>query len=679
MVSHSKTPDTAFRTGALGILLLTFFMGAGSARAQTLDYAAAKEIFGEDVTASVTGSPQRASDAPADFEIVTADEIRRSGAHDIPGVLSHVTGVDVLQWANDSADVAIHGYNQAYSPRTLVLIDGRQVYADYYGYTPWSALPVELSAIRQIEVVKGPNSALFGFNAVGGVINIITYDPLRDGVNTATLSAGTQGLVQASAVGTFKLGADTGVRVQIGGRRDDDFSTPIPAAFFGTRGSESRASIDVTGAMQLSDKLRLDIDLSHSAIDQNEVPNVYRLVNVTTDTNSVLGRVTLDSSLGLAQLQIYNNWLTDTFPAEASNSLPGKINNQVTVARVQDIFKLGSDHTLRGSFEYRHNTVSTTPIAGGHIFYDVLSAGAMWEWKITPDVTATNALRVDYLKLGRDGFLISGVPYTNASWDRSLMEPSFNSSLVWRSDDLDTFRVSASRGVQLPNMENFGGIQETLNLFGLRLALVGLPTIGPSSVTSFQAEWDRRIPSLNASLRVSLYHQTASAIISQTGQVSLIPSGVLVSPANIGDSRATGLDIELSGKFRDDWRWSVAYTPEIITDHFISAQIVPSGVEFQHTTPVHTVKASLGWSHGNWEADGFLRYESSSYGLTSIYLTGALAKIDGYVALDGRVAYKLTDRVTLSLSGQNLTQSSQRQTAGANVERRVVGGITVGF
>ncbi len=678
-MSRSKTPVTAYRKGALGILLLTTIAGAGSARAQSLDYGAAEKIFGEPVTVSVTGSPQRASDAPADIEIVTADEIRRSGAYDIPGVLSHVTGVDVLQWTNDDADVAIHGYNQAYSPRTLVLIDGRQVYADFYGYTPWSALPVQFGAIRQITVVRGPASALFGFNAAGGVINIITYDPLHDDVNTATLSAGTQGLAQASAVGTFKLGADTGLRIQLGGRRDDDFSTAIPAAISGSRGSESRASIDLAGAMQVSDKLRFDIDLSHSAVDQNDIPNTLSLVNLTTDTNSVLGKATFDSPVGLVQLQVYNNWLTATFPAAATNGFPGKLTNQVTVAQLQDIFKLGSDHTLRGSFEYRHNTMSTTPVTGGHVFYDVISGGAMWEWKITPYVTVTNALRVDYLKLGRDGFLISGVPYTNASWDRSLMEPSFNSSLVWRSDDLDTFRLIASRGVQLPNMEDFGGIQEVTSRSGVSIALLGFPSLGPTTVTSVQADWDRKIPSLNANLHVSLYHQTTTAIISETGRISFIPSGILLSPANIGDSRATGLDVELSGKFRDDWRWSVAYTPEIVTDHFIAPELVSLSIDYQHTTPVHTVKASLGWSHGKWEAGGFLRYESTSYGLTSRFLTGALAKIDGHIALDGRVAYKLSDRVTLSLLGQNLAQSSQRQTSGPNVERRVVAGVTVEF
>ena len=170
-----------------------------------MDLGALESLFGEPVTTSVTGSPQRASEVPASMTIITADEIRRSGARDIPGVLRHVPGINVLQWTNDQADVGARGYNQAYSSRLLVLVDGRQVYADSYAFTPWSTLPVELADIRQIEVVMGPNGALFGFNAVGGVINIVTYDPHYDDVNTASVTGGTQNLLQGSAVATFKL------------------------------------------------------------------------------------------------------------------------------------------------------------------------------------------------------------------------------------------------------------------------------------------------------------------------------------------------------------------------------------------------------------------------------------------------------------------------------------------
>jgi outer membrane receptor for ferrienterochelin and colicins len=173
---------------------------------QSMDYGALEQLFKEPVTTSVDGSPERVSDVPATMEIITAEEIRRSGAKDIPGVLRHVGGVDTLEWGNDNTDVSIRGYDQALAERLLVLVDGRQVYADHYGYTPWSTVPVELSQIRQIEVIKGPSSALFGFNAVGGVINIITYNPLYDDVNTAQFSAGTQDMTAAAMAATHKMG-----------------------------------------------------------------------------------------------------------------------------------------------------------------------------------------------------------------------------------------------------------------------------------------------------------------------------------------------------------------------------------------------------------------------------------------------------------------------------------------
>ena len=160
--------------------------------AQSIDYGSLEQLFKEPVTTSVDGSPQRASEVPATMEIITAEEIRRSGAKDIPSVLRHLGGIDTLEWGDDNIDVGIRGYDQAFSPRLLVLVDGRQVYADDYGYTPWSSVPVELGAIRQIEIVKGPNCALFGFNAVGGVINIVTYNPLYDKIDAAAATGGTQ-------------------------------------------------------------------------------------------------------------------------------------------------------------------------------------------------------------------------------------------------------------------------------------------------------------------------------------------------------------------------------------------------------------------------------------------------------------------------------------------------------
>ncbi len=134
--------------------------------AQSVDYQAMEQLFGEPVTTSVTGKPRRAADAPANIAIITQDDIRRGGALSLPDVLQFVTGLDVRMDGIGATDVGIRGDSQASNPHLMVLINGRQVYMVDYGRILWPALPVQLSEIRQIEVIKGPNPALYGFNAV---------------------------------------------------------------------------------------------------------------------------------------------------------------------------------------------------------------------------------------------------------------------------------------------------------------------------------------------------------------------------------------------------------------------------------------------------------------------------------------------------------------------------------
>src|ERR1700722_5895530 len=100
----------------LGLALL----GPAPLRAQAVDYGALEQIFGEPITTSVTGKPQRASEVPGDLTIITQDDIRRSGATDIPSILQFVTGVDVRRYTYGDAEVGIRGYSSPINPRLLV-------------------------------------------------------------------------------------------------------------------------------------------------------------------------------------------------------------------------------------------------------------------------------------------------------------------------------------------------------------------------------------------------------------------------------------------------------------------------------------------------------------------------------------------------------------------------------
>ena len=666
------------RSRLLGGLAMgaTAFMYLSPACAQTMNYGSLEQLFGEPVTTSATGSPQRVTEVPANMTIVTADEIRRSGARDIPGVLRHVAGVDVMQWANDDTDIAIRGYNQAYAPRTLVLIDGRQVYSDYYGFVPWSALPLEMSEIRQIEIVKGPNAALFGFNAVGGVINIITSNPRYDDVNTASVRTGTQGLLEVSGVATMKLGSAGALRLSGGLQSQNEFGTSVPPAMSGPpRGQNDRAQIDAYAAFALSDDVEFDVQLNHSHARRNDVNPGY-LTNIAWfEANSALVRLTADTDVGLLKFTAYTNWLSQH---SVDDPVLGRFHfaNQVTVVQAEDVFNLGTDHTIRLAGEYRHNTVNTSSVTGGNVFYDVVSASAMWSWRIAPAVSLTNSVRLDHLNLGRSGTTPAGYPFINADWNRTTDQYSYNSGLVWKIDDWNTLRLMVSRGVQLPSLANAGALIINTPFFNL----TGVPTLQPTVVSNYELAWDRSLPALSASLRASVFFQHSADVASGSGGAIFSPTGVYFTAANLGDSNAEGLELSARGVVGEAWRWSLSYRAEFVADDFVpSAAGGASVLDFMHTTPKHLVKASLGWSKGNWEVDAYAGYQSNTSGLQPGATKTVLVPVGAYVSLDGRLAYRLTDWATIAVSGQNLLQSSQRQTSGPDVERQVLATLSVNF
>ena len=324
------------------VAALVLMSASHGAAAQTINYGSLQQLFGEPVTTSVTGSPQRSSEVPANMEIITAEDIRRSGAHDVTSALRNVIGVDLMQYGKDNTEISVRGYDQPFAANLLVLINGRQVYADTYSLTPWSALPVELADIRQIELVKGPSSALFGFNAVGGVINIVTYNPLYEDVNSVTAIGGTQDLAQGSAVTTFKVGDEAGFRVSAGGRSDENFPTPIsPRMVTGVVPShDNRGSVDLDGVIRLGDAAQFRIEASHTKADQFEVSLGYVDQYSKYKTDSVKGQITADTHLGLLQANAYVNEIdVDTTPGAFGEGVD--FDNRVTVVQLQDIFKIG--------------------------------------------------------------------------------------------------------------------------------------------------------------------------------------------------------------------------------------------------------------------------------------------------------------------------------------------------
>jgi iron complex outermembrane receptor protein len=146
---------------------------ASAAQAQDLTQKSLEDLMNIEVT-SVSKREQKTSQAAAAIFVISRDDIRHSGALNIPDLLRMVPGLDVAQIDSGNWAISARGFNNQYSNKLLVLIDGRTVYSPLFAGVFWDAQNLALENIERIEVIRGPGSAVWGSNAVNGVINIIT-------------------------------------------------------------------------------------------------------------------------------------------------------------------------------------------------------------------------------------------------------------------------------------------------------------------------------------------------------------------------------------------------------------------------------------------------------------------------------------------------------------------------
>ena len=182
-----------------------------------LAQASLEDLLNIQVT-SVSKKEQTLSRTAAAAFVITQEDIRRSGATDIPDLLRMVPGLDVAQINANTWAISARGFNLQFANKLLVLVDGRAVYTPLFGGVYWDTVDVPLEDIDRIEVIRGPGGTVWGANAVNGVINVITKS-----------AADTQGGLITAGGGTQTEGFGT---VQYGGKIKEDDSYRIFGKYF---------------------------------------------------------------------------------------------------------------------------------------------------------------------------------------------------------------------------------------------------------------------------------------------------------------------------------------------------------------------------------------------------------------------------------------------------------------
>lgn len=147
--------------------------------------------YEETVVVSASRTEQKVVDAPSTMSVITSAQIEIAPSPNFAELMRTIPGVNITQVSARDINITSRGATGTLSTGTLALLDGRSLYQDFFGFVMWDFLPVNLHEIKQIEVIRGPASAVWGANAVSGVVNVITKSPREMQGASAVLGFGT--------------------------------------------------------------------------------------------------------------------------------------------------------------------------------------------------------------------------------------------------------------------------------------------------------------------------------------------------------------------------------------------------------------------------------------------------------------------------------------------------------
>ncbi len=412
------------------------------------------ELMTEEETASVaSGYEQPISQAASNVYVITDEDIRHSGATDIPTILRRVPGMEVMQTTGADFNVSVRGDNQLTANKLLVMIDGRSIYIDASGTVYWKNLPVTLPEIKRIEVLKGPAAAIYGFNAFDGVVNIITKSPGELTGTTLQFGGGEYGTISSAAIHAGTQGK-FGYRLSVGHDQNQQWRDRNALAFRNNKFNvQTEYALPAEARLQLSgglvDANRFDGPLTEVTRPAGTPQQGYAYVSY--ERRDLFVRAWWNSNSDTSQLittPTLANFLTITDPQFSTTNYTRLNTYNVEIQHAVDLW---TGNRLTYGANYRHNG-SSSNILSQYTREDRVGIYAQDEWKLLPSVTLVAGLRYDM-----DTFI-------NPTWSPRV-------ALLFSPSPNHTFRASASVAYRPPNA------------FERNLDVRNLVTVGPISTT----------------------------------------------------------------------------------------------------------------------------------------------------------------------------------------------------
>ena len=683
-----------------------------SAQQQADSQEAAAPTFDETVVVTASKREEALVDAPATMTVITSETIENSPAQNYGDLLRTVPGLNVAQLSARDINLTSRGSTSTLATSQLVLLDGRSIYQDFFGFVAWDFLPIDTSEIAQIEVIRGPASAVWGANAMTGVVNVITKTPREmqgtsvkfgaggfdRGMDGNELRAGA--LFFASVTHAEAVNDRVAYKVSTGVHTQDALTRPtgiIP----GTR--MAYPSFTNQGSTQPKVDGRLDYDFADGRqkfIVAGGLAGSEGIIHTgigpfDIQRGSVLGYGKLNYDRDNLSVRFFVNALAGDAPALLAIGTNGRpvnfmFQNQTYDVEISNSQLIGTKHVLSYGGNYRHNTfdLSLAPRGdsrdeGGFYLQDEIFLSDKFRWLVGGRVDAFDVINSAVFS-PRTTFTYKPTPdqALTFSFNRAFRAPSFVNSF------LDT---------TIMNQINLGLINPALagQLFNFPVVAVGNEVLEEESLTAYEVGYRGTFERYSVSAAVYLNETSDSIFFTQAGISSsqqppprwpLPPFilDVLVATGNGLPSSFTYLNFE---KVRDkgielslDTR--VNDEVSLLANYSWQAEPEPEGFDISELNlpPTHRFNVGLGYSGLRYFGNASVSFTDEAF-WQDVLDARYHGPTESYTLVNAALGVKLNaELVTASLKVSNLfNDAAQQHVFGDFIKRQVLGELRFGF
>ncbi len=602
-----------------------------------------EQLMNIDIT-SVTKWQQRLSRSASAIFVITGEDIRRSGVTSIPEILRIVPGLQVARVDSNKWAITSRGFNQIFSNKLLVMIDGRTVYTSLFSGVYWDVQDTLLEDVERIEVIRGPGATVWGTNAVNGVISIITKK-----------AEDTQGVLVTAGSGNEDRGI---VGIRYGGNITEDVYYRLYAKYFNRDDfvflSEDKAD---DGWDFLRGGFRVDWGLSdkNQLTLQGDIYNGDSGQTLTLTDDFVTFRDAVETAGG-NMLARWKHTYSDTSDMTMQLYYDRTERDEATLEQYHDTIDFDFFSSFRLSKRQRMTWGLGYRLIADHIdarrtlgFDDEVRSSHIFSLFVQDEVT----LVPDRLSM------TVGSKLERNSYTGFEHQPS--ARLVWTPSEDHTVWAAVSRAVRTPaRFDNDGDVtyvipaSSTLNISN---TIFGGSSYDSENLLAYEIGY-RALILKKLSYDISAFYNVYEDLQTSELQSSTFTFGFpsIVSNTKQLDNKAEGetYGFEISAKYQmtDWWRVSVGYSYLEIELHKNSSSNDSAAEDPERDSP-----------HNQFKMQSFVNLP---YGLefdTTVNYVENLPRKDvsGYIRLDTRLGWHLNSNLDVSIGLQNLLDSEHQE------------------